>query len=205
MEYNLPLNSPINLDVLDDYLMSDRAPDDSMGLSDLDGFLTGVVVGPELIMPSEWLPVIWGGAEPQFETQDEMRIVLGTIMGRYNEIAACFASDPEEFDPIFWEGPEGEVIASDWAGGFLDAVALRAQAWKPLIEDDRAGILLAPLFLLNGDMELDDGAGDEDELLAEASDMIPTCIAGIHEFWRSYRKPPFSRGRSRPGGCMRPH
>ena len=49
MEYNLPLNGPIDLDALDDYLMSDRAPDDSMGLSDLDGFLTGVIVGPELI------------------------------------------------------------------------------------------------------------------------------------------------------------
>ena len=163
MEYNLPLNSPIDLDALDDYLMSDHAPDDSMGLSDLDGFLTGVVVGPELIPPSEWLPVVWGGAEPEFETQEEMRTVLGTIMGRYNEIAACFKSDPDEFDPILWEGPEGEVIASDWAGGFLDAVALRPQAWKPLIEDDHARILLAPLFLLNGDIEFDVGAADEDE------------------------------------------
>jgi Uncharacterised protein family (UPF0149) len=61
------------------------SPDDSMGLSDLDGFLTGVVVGPELILPSEWLPVVWGGAEPQFETLEEMRTVLGAIMGRYNE------------------------------------------------------------------------------------------------------------------------
>ena len=128
-----------------------------------------------------------------------MRTVLGTIMGRYNEIAACFSSDPAEFDPVCWEGPEGEVIASDWAGGFLDAVALRTQAWRPLIEDDRAGILLAPLFLLNGDMELDDGAADEDELLAEASDMIPTCIAGIHEFWQRYRGPPSSRSRSKLG------
>ena len=49
MEYDLPLNGPIGLDALDDYLMSDHAPDDSMGLSDLDGFLTGVVVGPEVI------------------------------------------------------------------------------------------------------------------------------------------------------------
>ena len=104
--------------------MSDHAPDDSMGLSDLDGFLTGVVVGPELILPSEWLPVIWGGDDPVFKTEDEMRAVLGTIMGRYNEIAACIHGGPDEFDPIFWEGPEGEVIASDWAGGFLDAVAL---------------------------------------------------------------------------------
>jgi Uncharacterised protein family (UPF0149) len=46
------------IDPLDDYLMSDHAPDDSMGLSDLDGFLTGIVVEPEVILPSEWLPVI---------------------------------------------------------------------------------------------------------------------------------------------------
>ena len=72
MEYNLPLNSPIDLDALDDYL-SERAPDDSMGLSDLDGFLTGVIVGPEPILPSDWLPVIWGGGEPEFETEEEMR------------------------------------------------------------------------------------------------------------------------------------
>jgi hypothetical protein len=51
-------------------------------------------------------------------------------------------------------------------------------------------------FLLNGDMEFDDVA-DEDKLLAQASDMIPTCIAGIHEIWRKYRKPPSPRGRRR--------
>jgi uncharacterized protein len=100
------------------------------------------------------------------------------------------------------EGPEGEVIASDWAGGFLDAVALRATAWEPLIESDDAGILMAPLFLLNGDMEIDDAA-DENELMAQASDMIPTCIAGIHRFWRNYHKPPSRRDRSRPGGRRR--
>ena len=199
----LPPNGPSDLDALDDYLMSDHAPDNSMGLSDLDGFLTGIVVGPELIVPSEWLPVIWGGGEPEFTTEAEMRTVLETIMGRYNEIVACVTSDPDDFEPIFLEGPEGEVIASDWAGGFLDAVALRPQAWRPLMEDDRAGILMAPLFLLNGDMEIADGAVDENELLAEAADMIPTCVAGIHEFWLGYRKPRSSRDRSRSGGGRR--
>jgi hypothetical protein len=52
------------------------------------------------------------------------------------------------------------VIGSDWAGGFLDAVALRATAWKPLIESDGAGILMVPLFQLNGDMEIDDAADE---------------------------------------------
>ena len=208
MKYNLPLNGPIDLDALDGYLMSDHAPDDSMGLSDLDGFLTGVVVGPELILPSEWLPVIWGGQEPEFETEDEMRTVLGTIMGRYNEIAACFNSDPDDFEPIFWEGPEGEVIASDWAAGFLDAVALRANLWEPLIRHRRAGAMMMPLLLLNGDAELhvgSDDAVDEERFLAEVPDIIPACVTGIHDFWRHYQKPSYGRGRGGPGGRRRSH
>ena len=74
MEYNLPLNASIDLDALDDFLMSDHGPDDGMGLSDLDGFLTCIVVGPELTLRSEWLPVIWGGEEPEFETESAMPI-----------------------------------------------------------------------------------------------------------------------------------
>ena len=103
MEKQPPTPDPIDLDALDDYLMSDHAPDDCMGLSDLDGFLTGIVVSPELILPSEWLPVIWGGKEPEFMTEEEMRTILGTIMGRYNEIITCLADDPDDLDPIFWE------------------------------------------------------------------------------------------------------
>ena len=192
MENSLPLNGAIDLDTLDDYLMSDHAPHDSMGLSDLDGFLTGIAVGPELILPSEWLPVIWGGAEPVFDTESEMRAVVGTIMGRYNEIVACINADPEALEPIFWEGPQGEVIASDWANGFLDAVALRPKAWEPLITHHRAGIMMMPLLLLNGDATFDagpDGPVDRDAFLAEVPDIVPACVAGIHEFWRNYQKP----------------
>jgi uncharacterized protein len=197
---------PIDLDALDEYLLADHSPENCMGLSDLDGFLTGIVVGPELILPREWLPMIWGDEEPEFETEEEMRSILGTIMGRYNEIVACFNGDLDEFDPIFWEGPEGDIIASDWAGGFLDAVALRAEAWQPLMEDDDARILMVPLFLLNGDLEFDDTGHDEDALLAEAPDIIPACVAAIHEFWRQRSKKAgntVGRERRKKGGSRR--
>jgi uncharacterized protein len=45
-------SQPVDLDALDAYLMSANAPADSVGLSDLDGFLTGLAVGPELVEPS---------------------------------------------------------------------------------------------------------------------------------------------------------
>ncbi len=55
---------PVDLDALNDYLLSDRSPPECMDVSQLDGFLAGVLVGPEMIVPSEFLPVVWGGAPP---------------------------------------------------------------------------------------------------------------------------------------------
>src|ERR1022692_585107 len=110
-----------DLDALARYLDSDQSPDECMGLSDLDGFLTAIIVGPELIMPSEWLPMIWGDEEPEFESKANAETIIGLIMSRYNEIAPGFTSDPEKFEPIFWKMPAGEVIVMDWAAGFLEA------------------------------------------------------------------------------------
>lgn len=42
-------------EALDDFLRSDRAPEECMQLSDLDGFLTGIAVSPDMILPTEWL------------------------------------------------------------------------------------------------------------------------------------------------------
>src|SRR5271169_4418241 len=142
----------IDLEALDSYLMSDLSPDDCMILSDLDGFLTGVVISPEPIPPSEWLPVIWGGEEPEFESSKQMQTIIGTIMARYNEIATCFLTDPDEFAPIYLENPQGDQIVTDWAAGFLDAIELRRKAWEPLFHHRRASIMLDPLLIL-GDSE----------------------------------------------------
>ena len=38
-------------------------------------------------------------------------------MGRYNEFARLLDTAPDEFDPAFWEGDDGEAIVADWAAG----------------------------------------------------------------------------------------
>ena len=65
---------PINLDVLSNYLIGEHLPDHCM--AELDGFLTAIVIGPEPILPSEWLPVILGAEESEFGTEAEIRMVL---------------------------------------------------------------------------------------------------------------------------------
>jgi uncharacterized protein len=186
--------SPVDLEALDQFLMSDASPEDCMQLSDLDGFLTGIAIGPELVMPSEWLPAIWGGDEPVFESMEQAQTVIGTIMGRYNEILRELDTDPEGYEPVFWEGPDGEVIAADWAEGFVDAIRLRPEAWRPLLEDREALILLMPILALCGDAEggspLELDPEEDADLLAQAPDLIPACVVGMHGFWKERRGQP---------------
>jgi uncharacterized protein len=202
---------PVDLDALDAFLLSDRAPEDGMGLSDLDGFLTGIVVGPELVLPSEWLPVVWGGAEPAFGSLEEARDILGAIMGRYNEIVRLLDAAPEDFDPVFWEGPDGQAIVTDWAAGFLDAVRLRPRAWEPLIRHGEAGVLMVPLLVLGADDSEHPPFGgpslreaEIERLLADGADLIPDCVVGVHGFWRERRaRPGAGGGGRRPAGNAR--
>ena len=52
-------------------------------------------------------------------------------------------------------------------------------------------------------MKIADSVPDESVVLAEASEMISTCMAGIHEFWRKHLEP--SNRRGQPGSRGRPH
>ena len=195
-----------------------------MQISDLDGFLTGIAIGiaigPELVVPGEWLPAVWGGDEPVFESTEQARTVMGTIMGRYNEILRALGTEPEAYAPLFWEGPDGEVIAADWAEGFVDAVRLRPEAWQPLLKDREALVLLMPILALCGDEEggplLGIDSEADAELLAEAPALIPACVVGIAAFWKerrglsvaggiSARTPKVGRNEPCPCGSGRKH
>ena len=141
LAHAIPLDQ-VDLEALDRFLMSDRSPPDCMMLSDLDGFLTGIAIGPELVLPSEWLPLVWGGEAPEFADENEANAILGAIMGRYNEILRQI--DHDEFDPILWAAHNGTLIAADWAEGFLHAIMLRMDAWERLLKSKRDGHLLTP-------------------------------------------------------------
>jgi yecA family protein len=43
-------------------LASRQMPATTMSLEMLDGFFTALVIGPELMLPSQYLPAVWGTA-----------------------------------------------------------------------------------------------------------------------------------------------
>ncbi len=155
--------------------------------------VSSIVVGPDLIKPSEWLPVVWGGESPEFSDDAQATTILGAVLGRYNEIAQSLAKMPPEIDPIFWKTDGGLVVAGDWAEGFLDAMDLRSREWAEMIEDEKESRPLIPILGLAGsENESPDLAGGSEKLArlrADATDMIPSCIFKIDAYWKSRRRP----------------
>ena len=53
---------------------------------ELQGFLFTVASAPELVPPSEWLPIIFGEADAGYASLDQAHEILGQIMALYNTI-----------------------------------------------------------------------------------------------------------------------
>jgi len=169
---------------LDDFLSDHRLADDVMLLSELDRFLAGVAVCPELILPSEWTPAIWGESGPVFDNEQQATEVLGLIMEQYNDVIRQL--DRGALCPLYDVDPSGEVFWEIWIEGFRTAMQMRPQAWIDLAHDDDADIQRA-LFVLGRLGELATLSTQErepieiDETLEDgAPDLIPTHVEILH-------------------------
>lgn len=172
----------IDLESLDDFLMSDDSPDGSMFLSDLDGFLHGIVCSPVIVPREEWM-ARGLGAHPY----DLPKWVTDTVREIYINVIDGLTADPPVLEPIFWETTEGHVIAMDWCEGFMDAVALRPTEWMRLTESGIHGPLIDPIMahILDENSVLGISHDKLDQGLDEAAAQIPASVVGIFRFWRS--------------------
>ena len=183
-------SAPSPLGLLNDFLSSDRVPDTALSIIALDGFLTGIAVGPQMISPNEWLPLIWGGATPNFDDEAEGSVIRSAIMLLYNDIVHRMALLPEAFDPIKLEGPAGENIAGQWAQGFVKSMRMRWDSWTAMTEGE-AGIALIPILYFGVDeneIPPEFTNALDAELIDRMLSDIPASVLAIATFWRMRRE-----------------
>ena len=100
-------------DALEVFFGSQAVPQDCMDLEMLDGFLTAVVSGPELIQPSEWLPVVWSDSQrsvsPVFPNNEQAERILSLVLRLQNSIARTLMDSPTRFKPLLYRPEEGET------------------------------------------------------------------------------------------------
>lgn len=116
---------------LDDFLLSDDSGEEAMMIDELHGFLTAVVSGPDMVMPSEFLAEVWD--QPEFATMAQAQEISMLILRLYNDVSQSLRAG--DFEPLLMEQTQerGEPvpIPDGWCTGYVRGMKLRAESWQP--------------------------------------------------------------------------
>ncbi len=170
-----------------------------IGMSELDGFLTAIVSGPNVIMPSTWLPALWGDTEPEWESNEQFEKVFQLIMRHHNGIAFNLMSGSEHFGPLFNEAEaDGDTVTfvDEWCVGYMRGVALDEDAW--LAGGREVEELLSPIELWVTPEGLEKIEKMDDDDVVDAPDAIVDSMRALHKYWLDRRTARPTSGRSGP-------
>ncbi len=163
-----------------------------MNLEQLDGFLAALICGPEIVHPSEYLPVICGDdmvLEDSFGAQSVLQDFLSLIMRHWNVIADTLHSG-DVFLPLLLEDENGISHANDWAKGFLRGMEFHKEQWAALLDDEQHGGLLVPIFALAHEHDPDPEIRPYKEAIsAEQRERLivgaAAGVTGIHRYFQA--------------------
>ncbi len=193
-----PALSDLEMDELDNFLMSDATSNEVMLLDCLDGFLTAIASGPLRLNQSDWLPRVWGLTDrdaPTFESKAQEEKIIGLINRHLNAIVWNLQQEDEPFEPVFdlqvYLDDEREYVDGEmWAHGYMTAINLNKDSWKALFESKHGAEILRPIYLLGAE----DVTEEEEKLVEtpaqreELSKAIPASIAWIFKYWAPQRR-----------------
>ncbi|MBI4848182.1 MAG: UPF0149 family protein [Nitrospirae bacterium] len=106
-------------------------PVEAFNLEALHGFLFGLAITPELIKPSEWLPVAFGEEMMEFESEGEAEELMGHLFKICNIL-----SDENHSERLFFPFDIGALKKGDiprirdWTYGLYQAITLRYEIWE---------------------------------------------------------------------------
>ena len=125
-----------------------------MNVVRLDGYVAALIVYPDTIPQSEWLPGVWG-SDLGFEDADGTEATVAAVMGHYSRIARELAESPEDYAPVLGtDADSGEALWEPWIGGFERAMRLRRGVWRQIAQsgDREAASLINMIVALSANI-----------------------------------------------------
>jgi len=189
-----PLQQPLTheeLGILEGFLLSDSTSDETLSsIEMLDGYMTALVVGPEVIHPDQWMPFIWdqeNDASPSFSSEAEAKMIWELLVRHMNSIAMQFNDAAEEFLPLFEQytyndEEEKNIAIEDWALGFTVGMELKHESWAPLLLDEESAMLVLPMFVLG--KITDDFENLPEEEIFDLINLLPGFVIKIYHYWK---------------------
>jgi uncharacterized protein len=124
------------------FLEHPERPPGTLRYHELQGFLFAVATSPELVRPSEWMPIVFGGQEAEYADLEEARTMLAALMGMYNEVNASVRSERPALPPdCRFRKDTGANFAEDapvsrWSRGFMRGYQWLEADWDGCVPDE---------------------------------------------------------------------
>ena len=194
------------------FLAAPERPHGTFSYGELAGFLFTVCCAPELVPPSEWLPLVFAWEDANYSGMPEANEILWAMMALHNHISrqlrqgapslppGCEMRDDAVADLL----PDAPV--SGWARGFATGHEWLTEQWAPTPEklaDELGSILMVLSFFGNRDVaeayrkEFFPHEERLEVLAAEIRELFPASMAGYAELGRAV-------GEQIPGRTDRP-
>jgi uncharacterized protein len=184
---NNPL-SETELDELDDFLSSVQGGR-AMNIEELDGFFSALIAGPDLVLPSEYWPKVFGreaSGLTVFDTQEQAQDILTAMVRHWNTIARTL-NQGEIYYPILVEDDDGVARGNDWALGFLRGVDMRRASWRAFLEDDDQAGSIIPMFALAHENDPNPALRYESPTPEKRDELIRYMIVGLVKIFEYFR------------------
>ena len=137
------------------FLEHPSRPTGTLTHHELQRFLFTVVSAPELIQPSEWLPIIFAEEEAGYSNLDEANEILGQIMALYNTVNAAVLDPPTLLpadcplrDDVLANFGDDAPIAQ-WSRSFLRGHQWLEELWEKTLPEEFQQELDATLTALS--------------------------------------------------------
>lgn len=126
--------------VLEAFMNRPGHPEGTLSYREVRGFIFTVACTPEMIMPSQWLPEIFGGDEPNFSSSTVAETIIGVLMDLYNENVprdGKTAQLPRDcrFHDDLMSNLEPEAPVSQWCRGFVLGHTWLIDCWDDVLPD----------------------------------------------------------------------
>ena len=187
---NKPL-SDAEVERLRAILESGRGGENCMTIEAVDGLFACLICSPEVVMPSQWMPVVWDGEGPEYESIEEVNEIIGLLMRMWDEVAGTI--NKGSYGPMVTvlECSDGvrRSFAVDWALGFIEGMKFQEHYWLDTKDSDLTE-LLTPIIMLakEGREGSDDGLLDDD-VREDLIDMLPSLVIDLKNYWREKVSP----------------
>ena len=118
--------------ILKKFLALAPQPDETLSYDELLGYLFGLAMTPDIVLPSEWIPIIFGGEGPTYKSMKQMQDMTGCLTQIYNRFVHSFQENTLEFPfDIATLNDQQIVTIYEWVSGLEEALALRDELWDP--------------------------------------------------------------------------